>query len=65
MAVDTCDFYFAYRDALKRQYNLRQYYLEVNMEDLASFDEELADKLTKLPSEHLPLVRLWSTLIKL
>lgn len=48
--------YFVGRDALKRQYNLRQYYLEVSVEDVASFDETLADKLKKAPTEHLPLV---------
>lgn len=41
---------------LKRQYNLGQYWIQIVMEDLASFDETLADKLNKQPSEHLPLV---------
>lgn len=40
---------------MKRNYNLRQYYLEVNLEDLASYDEILAEKLFKQPSEHLPI----------
>lgn len=44
------------RDTLKRNYNLRQYYLEVNIEDVGSFDENLADKLYKQPSEHLPIL---------
>lgn len=43
------------RDALKRNYNLRQFYLEVNIEDVGSFDETLADKLYKQPAEHLPI----------
>lgn len=30
-------------------------YLEVEMEDLAGFDENLADKLKKQPSEHLQI----------
>lgn len=46
------------RDELKRHYNLGQYYIEVEMEDLASFDEDLADYLYKQPAEHLQLVRL-------
>jgi DNA replication licensing factor MCM5 len=49
------NFNYKYRDELKRQYNLRQYWLEVNIEDLASFDETLADKLYKQPIEHLPV----------
>lgn len=40
---------------MKRQYNLGQYYLEVNIEDLGSFDENLAEKLYKQPSEHIPI----------
>lgn len=32
-----------------------QYYLEVDLQDLTSFDEQLADKLTKSPAEFLPL----------
>lgn len=43
------------RDALKRNYNLRQFYLEVNIEDVGSFDETLADKLYKQPAEYLPI----------
>ncbi|KAL9954786.1 hypothetical protein ACROYT_G042363 [Oculina patagonica] len=48
-------FSYAYRDQLKRHYNLGQYYLEVDLQDLTSFDEQLADKLTKSPAEFLPL----------
>ena len=50
-------FLFVYcRDQLKRHYNLGQYYLEVDLQDLTSYDEQLADKLTKNPAEFLPLV---------
>ena len=45
-----------FRDELKRHYNLGQYWLQVDVEDLASYDESLADKLTKQPTETLPLV---------
>ncbi|XP_020618458.1 DNA replication licensing factor mcm5-like [Orbicella faveolata] len=48
-------FSYPYRDQLKRHYNLGQYYLEVDLQDLTSFDEQLADKLTKSPAEFLPL----------
>lgn len=34
---------------------MRQYYIDVNVEDVASFDEILAEKLFKQPSEHLPI----------
>lgn len=46
------------RDELKRHYNLGEYYLTVDVEDVASFDETLAEKLYKLPTDHLPLVRI-------
>lgn len=49
------NFSYRYRDQLKRHYNLGQYYLEVDIEDISSFDAVLAEKLQKLPSEHLPL----------
>ncbi|XP_018321449.1 DNA replication licensing factor Mcm5-like [Agrilus planipennis] len=49
------NFNYKYRDTLKRNYNLKQYYLEVNIEDLASYDEVLAEKLYKQPTEHLPV----------
>lgn len=44
------------RDALKRNYNLRQYWVEIHIEDLSSFDEVLAEKLYKKPAEHLPIL---------
>ncbi|VVD04660.1 DNA replication licensing factor Mcm5 [Leptidea sinapis] len=52
----TGNFNFKYRDALKRNYNLHQYWVEINIEDLSSFDEVLAEKLYKKPTEHLPIL---------
>lgn len=52
-----CIFFFSLRDELKRHYTLGEYWIEVEMEDLASFDEDLSDCLYKLPTENLPLVR--------
>lgn len=45
----------SYRDALKRNYLLGKYFLEVEIEDLAGFDETLADKLYKQPTENLQI----------
>ncbi|XP_048377594.1 DNA replication licensing factor MCM5 isoform X2 [Stegostoma tigrinum] len=53
---DRTGFTFKYRDELKRHYNLGEYWIEVSLEDLSSFDEDLADYLLKQPSEHLPLL---------
>ncbi|XP_071816407.1 DNA replication licensing factor mcm5-like [Apostichopus japonicus] len=49
------NFTYKYRDELKRHYNLHQFWLHISLEDLASFDEELAGKLQKQPTEFLPL----------
>uniref|UniRef100_UPI00398F767A DNA replication licensing factor MCM5 n=1 Tax=Pristiophorus japonicus TaxID=55135 RepID=UPI00398F767A len=53
---DRSGFTFKYRDELKRHYNLGEYWIVVSLEDLSSFDEDLADSLLKQPSEHLPLL---------
>ena len=52
------------RDQLKRSYNLNEYSLEVDLEDLRNFDEELTDKLVKQPTEYLPLVSILLSGIK-
>jgi len=49
------NFAYKYRDALKRNYLRREYHLQVNIQDLAGFDEQLADKLKQSPGEMLPL----------
>jgi len=43
------------RDNLKRNYLNGRYFLEVDMEDVMGFDETLADKLNKQPTEHLQI----------
>lgn len=43
------------RDALKKNYLLGKYFLEVELEDVAGFDETLADKLYKQPTENLQI----------
>lgn len=53
---------FVCRDELKRHYTLGEFWVEVEMEDLASFDEDLSDCLYKMPTENLPLVSLTCSL---
>uniref|UniRef100_A0A8D0H1W4 DNA replication licensing factor MCM5 n=1 Tax=Sphenodon punctatus TaxID=8508 RepID=A0A8D0H1W4_SPHPU len=65
VGTDRTGFTFKYRDELKRHYNLGQYWIEVEMEDLASFDEDLADYLYKQPAEHLQLSDQMSHLVKI
>lgn len=53
---DCCAFLFCFAsDALKRNYLLGRYFLEVEMEDLAGFDEMLSDKVHKQPTENLQI----------
>jgi len=49
------NYVYPYRDQLKRNYNLGEYVLDVSIDDLSSFDELLADKVRKLPTEYLPV----------
>lgn len=49
------NFHFKYRDTLKRNYLLGKFFLDVEFEDLAGFDESLSDKLRKQPAEHLQI----------
>lgn len=49
------NFAYKYRDSLKRNYLRREYHLEVSFEDLAGFDEQLADKLKQAPALMLSL----------
>lgn len=47
---------FVFRDTLKRNYNLGNFWVEINLEDLAAFDESLAEKVYKHPTEYLPIL---------
>ncbi|KAF6039489.1 MCM5 [Bugula neritina] len=51
----TGNFVYTYRDTLRRHYNLGCNYLEVAVNDVASFDSELAEQLLKSPSEYIPI----------
>lgn len=42
---------YIYRDQLKDHFNLNEYWININLEDLDSFDEFLSDKLKKNPSK--------------
>ena len=43
-----------YEDILKQNYNLGNFYLEVNVEDITDFDDQLGDKIYKRAVEVLP-----------
>uniref|UniRef100_H2SYP6 DNA replication licensing factor MCM5 n=1 Tax=Takifugu rubripes TaxID=31033 RepID=H2SYP6_TAKRU len=64
IGTDRTGFTYKYRDELKRHYTLGEFWVEVEMEDLASFDEDLSDCLYKMPTENLPLSDQVSRLVK-
>ena len=47
---------FICRDQLKRNYNLGKYHLDISLDDLRNYDERLADKILKRPTEYVPVV---------
>lgn len=47
---------YVYRDQLRHHVALSQFYVDVDVDDLVAFDEELSNKLTKNPADYLPLV---------
>jgi len=49
------NFAFKYRDALKNNYLRCEYSVEVSLNDLSSYDSELADKIRRSPAELMPL----------
>lgn len=44
-----------FRDTLKRNYNLKKYWIEIKLEDLSAYDETLGEKISKQPTELLPI----------
>jgi DNA replication licensing factor MCM5 len=55
------DFQYKYRNQLKDHYILQQYWIEVSVNELQHFDDDLADKLNKSPVEYLKLFELAAT----
>lgn len=54
-ALCPANFKYPHRDTLKSNYLKKKFFLEVEIEDLAGYDETLADKLYKQPTEHLQI----------
>ena len=54
----TGNFNYIYRDALRNNYNSGRYWLEVDLKDVNSYDEELGEQVKKQPTEVLPLLKL-------
>jgi DNA replication licensing factor MCM5 len=51
----TGNFNYIYRDCLRNNYNSGRYWLEIDLKDLSSYDEELGELIKKQPTEVLPL----------
>jgi len=52
------DFTYKYRSMLRTNYNVGQYWIEVSLQDLHQFNDDLEQKLTAYPTEVLDVVRL-------
>ncbi len=42
---------------LRRNYNSRRYWIDIELRQLSDYDDNLCDNLKKQPAELLPLVR--------
>lgn len=51
----TGQFNYVYRDSLRNNYTSGRYWLEVDLKDVNSYDEELGELVKKQPTEVLPL----------
>ena len=51
----TGNFNYIYRDCLRSNYNSGRFWLEVDLKDLTSYDEELGELIKKQPTDILPL----------
>lgn len=45
-----------FRDVLLRNYNVGEYFIEVSLDDLKAFDDELEGKMRHQPAVYLALV---------
>lgn len=51
----TGNFNYIYRDSLRNNYTSGRYWLEVDLKDLNSYDEDLGELVKKQPTDVLPL----------
>jgi len=51
----TGQFNYIYRDSLRNNYTSGRYWLEVDLKDVNSYDEELGELIKKQPTDVLPL----------
>lgn len=47
----------SFREMLRRNYNSRRYWIDIELRHLSDYDDNLCDHLKKQPAELLPLVR--------
>lgn len=52
---------YKYRDQLRDHFNLGEYWIDISLEDLDSFDEVLSDKLKKNPTKLMDLFEVAAT----
>jgi len=54
---------YLFREQLKKNYTLGQYYLTIQFNDLRNFEEDVANKLRRYPATLLPAVNLFLKII--
>lgn len=47
------NYIYKYRDELKNHVNIGQFWIEISLEDLSSFDEDLCNRVKRNPTEYL------------
>lgn len=52
-----CLFRLYFSELLRRNYNSRRYWIDIELRHLSDYDDNLCDHLQKQPAELLPLVR--------
>jgi hypothetical protein len=50
-------FGFCFSELLRRNYNSRRYWIDIELRHLSDYDDNLCDTLKKQPADLLPLVR--------
>ena len=54
--LECAHLFLLFSDQLRKNCGLKYYFLEVNVQDMMSFNETLASLLIKKPNEYVPLV---------
>jgi hypothetical protein len=54
--INSLSFFFFIREKIKRNFEARNYYVDILIEQLDAYDREFSDKLKETPADLMPLV---------